>query len=426
MRRHSRTQRLPREHFEAEERPALLPAPTAPYDVPTLVRPKVGHRSVRRGREEPLLASASSLRRHSSRVPRRQPARPLLRARAAREDAPAQRARQAVHRPRRLPRGVARVRPARRRLLRRQGARARRARRPVRRARSPPGRCRGPACAQLFKLLGLARKYGDRLDASCKTALDADMVDVYRLADLVRLDTRLAPPPPRTSSRSPATSGPRASTPSRSHGASGGTKETNREPDVISPELKTVLRRLKLSPHARHAARAARPRAPAEDAAPGLPAARALRRGAAARRPGGDAPRPAAPASSPTASSSAGTRPPRSSSTARSSTSSPRCASSRRTTTSRSSAASASARPSSPTRSATSPAGAATRCSRSAPTDAQDPQARAAHPDPREGAARAARASTCSSSTTSASTRWTRRRAATPTRSSSSATAPAR
>ncbi len=49
---------------------------------------------------------------------------------------------------------------------------------------------------QLFKLLSLARKYGGgRLDASCKTALDADMVDVYRLADLVRLDTRLAPPP---------------------------------------------------------------------------------------------------------------------------------------------------------------------------------------------------------------------------------------
>ena len=48
---------------------------------------------------------------------------------------------------------------------------------------------------ELFKLLGLARKYGARLDASCKTALDADMVDVYRLADMVRLDTRLAAPP---------------------------------------------------------------------------------------------------------------------------------------------------------------------------------------------------------------------------------------
>jgi hypothetical protein len=48
---------------------------------------------------------------------------------------------------------------------------------------------------QVFKLLSLARKYGGRRDASCKTALDAVMLDVYRLADLVRLDTRLAPAP---------------------------------------------------------------------------------------------------------------------------------------------------------------------------------------------------------------------------------------
>jgi hypothetical protein len=47
---------------------------------------------------------------------------------------------------------------------------------------------------QLFKLLSLARKYGARLDASCKTALDADMVDVHRLAAMVRLDARLEPP----------------------------------------------------------------------------------------------------------------------------------------------------------------------------------------------------------------------------------------
>jgi len=48
---------------------------------------------------------------------------------------------------------------------------------------------------QLFKLLSLARKYGGRLDASCKAALDADMVDVTGLAKLVQLDTQLEPPP---------------------------------------------------------------------------------------------------------------------------------------------------------------------------------------------------------------------------------------
>jgi transposase len=41
MRRHSTTQRLPLEHFEAEEKPHLLPAPSQPYDVPLWCDPKV-------------------------------------------------------------------------------------------------------------------------------------------------------------------------------------------------------------------------------------------------------------------------------------------------------------------------------------------------------------------------------------------------
>jgi hypothetical protein len=39
---HSRTQRRPREHFEAEEQAALLPAPTTPFDIPLWSEPKVG------------------------------------------------------------------------------------------------------------------------------------------------------------------------------------------------------------------------------------------------------------------------------------------------------------------------------------------------------------------------------------------------
>jgi hypothetical protein len=38
---HTRTQRRPREHFEIEERPVLLPGPTAPYDIPLWSTPKV-------------------------------------------------------------------------------------------------------------------------------------------------------------------------------------------------------------------------------------------------------------------------------------------------------------------------------------------------------------------------------------------------
>jgi len=41
MRRHSTTQRLPLEHFEAVERVHLLPAPNTPYDVPLWCDPKV-------------------------------------------------------------------------------------------------------------------------------------------------------------------------------------------------------------------------------------------------------------------------------------------------------------------------------------------------------------------------------------------------
>ena len=42
MHRHTRTQRLPREHFAAEEQTHLLPLPTTPYDVPLWAEPKVG------------------------------------------------------------------------------------------------------------------------------------------------------------------------------------------------------------------------------------------------------------------------------------------------------------------------------------------------------------------------------------------------
>lgn len=41
LRRHSRTQRRPREHFDAEEQTVLLPAPTTPYDIPQWSEPKV-------------------------------------------------------------------------------------------------------------------------------------------------------------------------------------------------------------------------------------------------------------------------------------------------------------------------------------------------------------------------------------------------
>ena len=42
LRRHSRTQRRPLEHFQTEEQARLLPAPTTPSDIPLWSEPKVG------------------------------------------------------------------------------------------------------------------------------------------------------------------------------------------------------------------------------------------------------------------------------------------------------------------------------------------------------------------------------------------------
>lgn len=41
LRRHSRTQRRPLEHFRADEQPVLPPAPTTPYDIPLWSEPTV-------------------------------------------------------------------------------------------------------------------------------------------------------------------------------------------------------------------------------------------------------------------------------------------------------------------------------------------------------------------------------------------------
>jgi len=192
-RRHSTTQRLPREHFEAEEQPALLPAPTAPYDTPLWCDPKVG--------PDQFAAVAKAL--YSLPLPYR---RRRLRARA---DAHTVRFYDhgqlvKVH-PRQLP-GRKAIDPAdfpaaSLACAQRDAAFF------VRQAqdhgphvgRYADALMAGPQpwtrMRQLFKLLSLARKYGARLDAACQTALAADLVDVRRLAELVRLDTRPAPRP---------------------------------------------------------------------------------------------------------------------------------------------------------------------------------------------------------------------------------------
>lgn len=193
MKRHSRTLRLPREHFEAEERAALLPAPTVPYDVPLWCDPKVAIDQFAAVAKS-LYSLPRELRRHT------------LRARADSQLVRFYEHGQLVKTHPRVAPGKRSIDPAdfpEENLACAQRDAAYFVRQAAEHGehvgRFAAALAAGPLpwtrMRALFKLLRLARKYGGRLDASCKTALDADMVDVYRLADLVRLDTRLSPPP---------------------------------------------------------------------------------------------------------------------------------------------------------------------------------------------------------------------------------------
>jgi transposase len=192
-RRHSTTLRLPLELFEAEERPALRAAPSEPYDVPIWCDPKVG--------PDQFAAVARSLYSLPPQYRRRR-----LRARADRQLVRFYEKGVIVKTHPRLAPGKRSIDPAdfppeALATAQRDGAFF------VRKAREhgehvgqyAEALLAGPApwmrMRQVYKLLDLARRYGARLDASCRTALDAGMVDVHRLADLARLDTRLAPPP---------------------------------------------------------------------------------------------------------------------------------------------------------------------------------------------------------------------------------------
>jgi transposase len=192
MNRHGSTQRLPREHFEAEERSRLLPAPTEPFDIPLWTDCKVAldqFAAVARS----LYSLPVELRRHR------------LRARADSQlvrfyehgklvkthprKAPGQRSIDSADFPKEPFAAGQRDAAFFVGKAKEHGEHVGRYAEALAAGPLPWTRLRS-----LFKLLSLARKYGpERLDASCKTALDVDMIDVYRLADLVRLDTQLAP-----------------------------------------------------------------------------------------------------------------------------------------------------------------------------------------------------------------------------------------
>jgi transposase len=193
MKRHSRTLRCPREHFEAEERIALLPAPTAPYDTPLWTDCKVGLDQFAAVAKS-LYSFPFDLRRHrlraraDSQLVRFYEHGKLIKTHPRK--APGQRSIDSADFPEHALAAGQRDAAFFVRKAKEHGEHVGLFAEALAAGPLPWTRLR-----QVFKLLSLARKYGARLDASCKTALDAGMVDVYRLAALVRLDTHLAPSP---------------------------------------------------------------------------------------------------------------------------------------------------------------------------------------------------------------------------------------
>jgi transposase len=195
LRRHSRTQRRPREHFELEERPVLRPAPTTPYDVPRWSTPKVA-----RDQCAQVLKALYSLpyayvghtltARADSQTVRFYDRRTLVKTHP--RQAPGGRAIDPQDFP--VERSVYALRDVH--TLQRQAAFAGEAigrfAAAVLDSPLPWTRMR-----RVYALLGLTRRYGSaRVNDACAIALAADMLDVHRLQRMLELGHPAPSPPP--------------------------------------------------------------------------------------------------------------------------------------------------------------------------------------------------------------------------------------
>ena len=190
LRRHTRTQRLPREHFEAEEKAALLPAPTEPYDVPLWCDPKVARDHFAQVAKAlytlPTRLIGKTLRARADRsVVRFFDGTELVKVHARqppggksidRNDFPPEKTAYAL-------RDVAFLA----RQAKSHGEHVGRFAQALLDGPLPWARMRA-----VYVLLGLCKRYGDaRVDQTCALALDAEMTCVYRLT---RMLERAAPP----------------------------------------------------------------------------------------------------------------------------------------------------------------------------------------------------------------------------------------
>ena len=188
MRRHTRTQRLPREHFLAVERPVLLPAPGVAYDVPLWCDPKVP-----RDHLAQVAKALYSLPTHLIGK--------TLRARADRAVVRFYLGSDLVKVHARQPPGGRSIDPADfppektayalrdvaflGREAHKHGEQVGRFAQALLDGPLPWTRMR-----RVYALLGLCKRYGDeRVEKTCAQALDAGMTDVHRLTRMLKLAT---------------------------------------------------------------------------------------------------------------------------------------------------------------------------------------------------------------------------------------------
>lgn len=184
VRRHSRTHRLPREHFEAEEKPVLLPAPTEPYDIPIWAEPLVARDQLAQVAKalyslpthlkgKKLLARADrSLVRfyHAGALIKTHPRQSVGGRSIDPSDYPQEKAAYAM-------RDIEFLK----RQADRHGQAVGRFARALLECPLPWTRMR-----RVYALLGLTRKYGgQRVNENCELALSHDMIDVRRLERMI-------------------------------------------------------------------------------------------------------------------------------------------------------------------------------------------------------------------------------------------------
>ena len=194
MRRHTRTQRLPREHFLEVEKPALLPAPTEPYDTPIWSDPKVAPDqcaqvalalyslpSIYRGETLRARADRTLVRFYVGReVIKVHPRQPPGGRSIDRADYPKEKTAYALRDVTFLA-GQAKS----------HGEQVGRFAQLLLDGPLPWTRMR-----RVYALLGLCKRYGDaRVEAACARALDADMLDIHRLERMLKvpLPSEVAP-----------------------------------------------------------------------------------------------------------------------------------------------------------------------------------------------------------------------------------------